>query len=329
MPYSKLASVGATRELLDSFGLKAKYKLGQNFLVDDRVVGGILDLAQLDPTEAVMEVGPGIGTLTCALLPRVSAVVAIEADGDMRGPLCISCADYSERLALVQGDALRVTPQQVARALADLRAAGKARGGSPTRGDGDVCAAAPADPDDPAGLDLPRKVVANLPYQVAAKLILQWVQLWPWLDSLTVMIQAEVADRISAERGTKEYGAYTVKLGLLAHVTGRFEVSHASFFPAPHVESAVIRIDRLPADRILDPREARLASRVVDAAFAQRRKTLRNGLMRAGVSREDVDAACGDAGIDPMRRAETLDREEFIALSRQLASRTDLFDDPA
>ena len=307
MAYSRLATPGATRALLDEFGLRAKYKLGQNFLVDDNVVGGIVRLADLREDEAVVEVGPGIGTLTSALLPRVSAVVAIEADDDMRGPLSVSCADYSERLALISGDCLRVHPEQVRDALAALR--------REPRPDGPLTAAQRA--------GMPHKLVSNLPYAVAAKLILAWMEGWDFLESMTVMVQAEVADRIAAAPGSKTYGAYTLKLALLANVTGRFEVPHACFFPAPHVESAVVRIDRRPQGERLAAQEARLVARVIDAAFAQRRKTLRNSLTRSGCPREVLDEALSEVGIQGTARAETLVRDDFVALARAIARRTD------
>ncbi|MEE8715781.1 MAG: 16S rRNA (adenine(1518)-N(6)/adenine(1519)-N(6))-dimethyltransferase RsmA [Coriobacteriales bacterium] len=311
MPYSRLASVSATRSLLDDFGLRAKYKLGQNFLVDDAVVGSILELAELSADEAVMEVGPGIGTLTSALLPRVAAVVAIEADEDMRGPLSVSCADYSERLALVLGDALRVAPEQVRDAL------GRLRGGEAARRAGDPVAGAAA-----RAQDMPHKVVANLPYAVAAKLILRWMQDWPCVLTEVVMVQREVADRICAPVGTKEYGAYTAKLALHARVTGRFEVPRSCFLPAPHVESAVVRIDRLPAGERLAEADARGCSRLIDAAFSQRRKTLRNSLSRSGCPAADLDWALGQAGIDGSARAETLGRDDFVRLYAALRQRT-------
>lgn len=295
MPFSRLATPSATRGLLDEFGLSAKYSLGQNFLVDDGVVGGILELANLASDDVVLEVGPGIGTLTSALLPRASAVVAVEADDDMRGPLSVSCADYSERFALVMGDALRVTPQQVGRALAELRPA-------------------PARP-------MPNRWVANLPYAVAATLILKWLGSpdWDCLDSATVMVQSEVADRIAAKPGSKTYGAYTLKLQMHARVSGRFEVARTSFFPAPRVESAVIRLDRVSEDERLDAEEAHACAEVIEAAFSQRRKTIRNAMAGASyATKERLDAAFDAAGIAPTVRAETLELADFVRLTRAL-----------
>lgn len=300
MPFSKTASLSATRAVLDEFGLAAKYDLGQNFLVNDAVVGKIVDLAALAPDDAVLEVGPGIGTLTTVLLPRAAAVVSVEADPDMAGPLAVTTADYSERFALVQGDALAVRPAQLADALAGLRAR------SPH-----VAAA--------LARELPNRWVANLPYAVAATLILKYFQEWPFIEDATVMVQSEVADRICAEPGTKLYGAYTLKLRLFARPTGRFQVPPTCFFPAPHVESAVIRLHRIPAAEALPADETLCVIEVVEAAFAQRRKTIRNSMLAAKLwAPERLDAAYAACGIEGSRRAETLTLDEYVALTRAL-----------
>ena len=169
MAVSKMANRSAIRSMLDAFGLEAKYELGQNFLVDDTVVAHILELADVAPSQTVLEVGPGCGTLTCALLPRAAAVVAIEADADMQGPLGEVTAEYSERFALVMGDATKVAPTQISEALAGLRAKNAALADLP---------------------DYPSAWVANLPYAVAATLILQYFQEWPFIQDATVMVQS-------------------------------------------------------------------------------------------------------------------------------------------
>ncbi len=295
MPVSKMASRSAIRSMLDAFGLEAKYELGQNFLVDDTVVAHIVELADLAPDDVVLEVGPGCGTLTCALLPRVAAVVAVEADADMQGPLAEVTSDYSERFALVMGDATKVAPAQIAEALAGLRAKNAALAGLP---------------------ELPSRWVANLPYAVAATLILQYFQEWPFIQDATVMVQSEVADRICAEPRSKIYGAYTVKLQLFAQVVGRFQVPARSFFPEPHVESAVVRLHRLPEGEQLAPADAAFAAQVVDAAFAQRRKTLLNSMAACETwSRAELEAALALMGIDGGTRAETLSKDQFVGLA--------------
>lgn len=160
--------------------------------------------------------------------------------------------------------------------------------------------------------------VANLPYNVAATIILQFFQTMPALKRAVVMVQKEVADRIAATPGNKTYGGYTAKLGLYAQVTGRFEVPPRCFMPAPHVDSAVVRIDRVDgvAPEGLD-RE--FVARVIDAAFAQRRKTIRNSMSANGFAKDVLDAAFEACGIAPTTRAETLDVAAFVRLAQELS----------
>lgn len=277
MAASPLASPGATRALLEAYGLATKHRLGQNFLVSDHVVEKILGLAGLRGTERVLEVGPGIGTLTLALLGAAGSVVAIEADRELE-PVLSAHAAANPRLRYLMGDALRVTPGEIARAA----------GGEP------------------------EAMVSNLPYNVAATVILRYLQGMPSLSRLVVMVQAEVADRICAEPGGRTYGAYTAKLALLGRVTGRFGVGPENFMPPPHVDSAVVRIDRAP---LVEPARALEVSGVIDAAFAQRRKTIRNSMSASGFARDELDAAFAACGIEPTRRAETLSPTDFVRLA--------------
>ena len=289
MPASWLADPHETRELLDRFGLATKHRLGQNFLVDDRVVARILDLAQVGENDVVLEVGPGIGTLTVALLARASAVCSIEADRELEGVLAETCSRCPGRLALVMGDALRVGENDVRAALAD------------------------------AGVDAaPRLFVSNLPYQVATAVIMRVLIEVPSVERLVVMVQAEVADRISASPGSREYGAYTARLALYGQVTGRFEVAPSCFTPQPRVNSAVVRIDRL-ADQPLSADELSATTAVIGAAFAQRRKTIRNSMSSSGYDRAELDVAFSACGIDPTARAETLAPEQFVSLASALS----------
>ena len=289
MPASWLADPHETREVLDRFGLATKHRLGQNFLVDDRVVAHILDLAQVGGGDVVLEVGPGIGTLTVALLSRASAVCSIEADRELESVLAETCSRGPGHLALVMGDALRVGEGDVRAALADV--------------DVDVA---------------PRLFVSNLPYQVATAVIMRVLTEAPSVERLVVMVQAEVADRISASPGSREYGAYTARLALYGQVTGRFEVAPSCFTPQPRVNSAVVRIDRL-ADQPLSADELSATTAVIGAAFAQRRKTIRNSMSSSGYGRAELDAAFSACGIDPTARAETLAPEQFVSLASALA----------
>ncbi|MEQ2638145.1 16S rRNA (adenine(1518)-N(6)/adenine(1519)-N(6))-dimethyltransferase RsmA [Paratractidigestivibacter faecalis] len=299
MTYSRLANPRETRAVLEDFGLATKHRLGQNFLVNDEVVGKIVNLAELDGSDVVLEVGPGIGTLTVAMLAACRAVCSIEADRELEQVLAQTCATDGEKFALLMGDALRVTPEQVSAALAGLARDGEA----PSQ---------------------PNKFVANLPYQVAATLILKFFQDFGSLERACVMVQAEVADRICARPGNKTYGAYTAKLALLARPTGRFEVGPGNFMPPPHVDSAVVRLDRTPmadpasGEPLSAERAARVAE-VIDAAFAQRRKTIRNSMGANGFEKDALDAAFAACDIAPTARAETLSPEDFVRLEGALS----------
>ena len=269
--------------------------------MNDEVIGRIVNLAELDGNDVVLEVGPGIGTLTVAMLSACRAVCSIEADRELEQVLAQTCATDGEKFALVMGDALRVTPSQVDDALAGL-----------TKGQS-LCQ--PCQPN---------KFVANLPYQVAATLILKFFQDFGSLKRACVMVQAEVADRICAAPGNKTYGAYTAKLALLARPTGRFEVGPGNFMPPPHVDSAVVRLDRTPmADPVTgEPLSAERAARVaevIDAAFAQRRKTIRNSMGANGFEKDALDAAFAVCDIAPTARAETLLPEDFVRLEGALS----------
>lgn len=289
-PLSPLASVSATRAVLDAHGLSAKYSFGQNFLINDAIVRKTLALAELSAEDDVLEVGPGIGTLTVALLKGAARVEAVELDPDLPAVLAETCAPWAARFTLIRKDALKLS-----------------------------------------GSDLafpPRKLISNLPYSVAATVVLDFFQRFPSIESATVMVQKEVADRMTALPATKNYGAYTVKLGLFASCAGRFAVSPGNFFPAPRVESAVIRLDRrLIRDDAGNPASRALidaACLMADAAFCNRRKTIANSCKAYFLGRGAVDLPTlfGAAGINPARRGETLTQQEFLALGKALLSLT-------
>ncbi|MCX8006860.1 MAG: 16S rRNA (adenine(1518)-N(6)/adenine(1519)-N(6))-dimethyltransferase RsmA [Coriobacteriia bacterium] len=282
MPFSSLASPSATIDVLVRHGLYTRKRLGQHFLVDDNVVGRILGLACLSGTEHVLEVGPGIGTLTYALAQAARSVVAVERDDRLKAALDELIA-ACPNVTVVYEDALHVTPD-------DLRA------------------------DDGS---LPCTMVANLPYSVAATVVLRFFERLPGLRSATVMVQAEVADRMAADPGTKQYGAYTVKLALRARCVDRFAVPRTCFLPPPRVDSAVVRLERIEARPDADVARASAAA---DAAFSQRRKTIRNAIASAaGAAAGEVEHALRAAGLDPSARAEDLGVEDFVVLGRVLA----------
>ena len=300
---SWLANQRATKETLERFGLATKYRLGQNFLVQDYVIEKIVQLAEVQPTDVVVEVGPGLGTLTVALLDRARAVCSLEADSELEQVLAVTCKEpHPDSFALVMGDALAIMPQKLAEAYNTL----------PTVAH-DAATSAP----------MPTKFVSNLPYQVAATLILKFFQELPSLERAVVMVQAEVADRIAAKPSTKAYGAYTAKLSLFAQVTGRFEVGPGNFMPPPRVNSAVVRLDRTQArnpvtSKLLSEEELLHTMSVIDAAFAQRRKTIRNSMSASGFDKDKLDQAFLATGIAPTARAEVLTSQDFICLAAAL-----------
>lgn len=300
---SWLANQRATKETLERFGLATKYRLGQNFLVQDHVIEKIVQLSEVQPTDVVVEVGPGLGTLTVALLDNACAVCSLEADSELEQVLAVTCKEpHPDSFALVMGDALAITPQKLAEAYSALPAVAQGT--------------APSTP-------MPTKFVSNLPYQVAATLILKFFQELPSLERAVVMVQAEVADRIAAKPSTKAYGAYTAKLSLFAQVTGRFEVGPGNFMPPPRVNSAVVRLDRTIArnpvtSKLLSEEELLHTMRVIDAAFAQRRKTIRNSMSAFGFDKDKLDQAFLATGIAPTVRAEVLTSQDFICLAAAL-----------
>jgi 16S rRNA (adenine1518-N6/adenine1519-N6)-dimethyltransferase len=263
--------------VLNNHGIYTRKALGQHFLIDDNVVGRILALAGLSGDEPVLEVGPGIGTLTVALCDAAAWVVSVERDARLL-PVLQQTSGGCENLTLVHADAVDVSPTQLSTPLGP-----------------------------------PVALVANLPYAVAATVVLRSFEVLPSLRVAVVMVQSEVADRMTAVPGTKEYGAYTVKLNLLARAAGRFSVARGCFLPPPRVDSAVLRLERV--QEVAPSEYVRAAMSMADASFAQRRKKLRNSVMNA--LRPDsvlLDAVLAEACIDGDRRGETLTVQEFLRL---------------
>lgn len=286
---SPLTSVSATREVLEKHGLATKKALGQHFLINDGIVSRICELAEVDACDCVLEVGPGIGTLSLALLDRAQSVIAIERDKDLPKVLADTCAGYKGTFTLIEKDALEVT-------------------------EADIVSAANAVLEG----RLPNKFISNLPYAVAATIILDFFESFEFLDSATLMVQKEVADRICASPGSKAYGAYTIKLSLYAEPAGRFTVGPGNFFPPPRVDSAVVKLDRVDISASDELKKA--TGTMVDAAFANRRKTILNSCktyFSAQGNQAAIEALPNileQAGISPSVRGEALAREDFFRL---------------
>ena len=268
------------REVIARHGLSARKALGQNFLMDLNLTARIARVSGPLEGATVVEVGPGPGGLTRALLAEGAArVIAIERDTRCLAALDEISAHYPGRLEVIAGDALEV--------------------------------------DLASHLDGPARIVANLPYNVGTELFVRWMspERWPpWWDSLTCMFQREVAERIVARPGSGAYGRLSVLAQWRARARIAFDVNPGAFTPPPKVTSSVLHV--VPAEPMADVAPG-LLERVVAAAFAQRRKMLRQSLKTRF---SDPVSLLEAAGIDPTRRAETLSIEEFLALCRAVAA---------
>ena len=270
------------REVIAAHGLSAKKALGQNFLLDLNLTGKIARRAGNLAACDVLEIGPGPGGLTRALLAEGTRhVVAIERDARCLPALAEVAAAYPGRLTVLEGDALALDPLP--------------------------------------HLTPPIRVAANLPYNVGTELLVRWLTpaAWPpFWDSLTLMFQKEVAERIVAAPGSKAYGRLSILAQWRCDARIAFEIPPRAFTPPPKVTSAVVQLDRLEEPRF--PADAAVLSGVVAMAFGQRRKMLRASLK--GLS-GDVEALLKAAGIAPTDRAETVGLEAFCRLARLVADR--------
>ena len=282
------------RQLAAAVGVNPTKKLGQNFVHDPNTVRKIIaaaDLACTPTPEHVLEIGPGLGSLTLGLLEQGHPVTAVEIDAALARQLPVTVQQYGPadaQLTLLHKDALRLT-----------------------RDDFTSAYAAKAQSD----VTLPTALVANLPYNVAVPVLLEVMALLPSIRKVLVMVQAEVADRLAATPGQKIYGVPSVKAGFYGHVARAGAIGRHVFWPEPNVSSGLVRIDCEARPWDQDPTAREKLWPVVDAAFAQRRKTLRAALSGHYGSAAEAETALQAAGIDPRRRGETLTVEEFATLA--------------
>lgn len=266
-----------TQELVKKYNFKFTKSLGQNFLVDDSVLNDIVDGAEVNNEDFVIEIGPGVGTLTAQLLMKAKKVTAIELDNDLIPILEKELGD-NENFNLIHKDALKVDFNEI---IGDEKSV---------------------------------KLVANLPYYVTTPIILKLLKDGYNFKSLTIMIQKEVAERINAAPNCKEYGALSVLVQYYCDTSIVRRVAPASFIPRPKVESIVIKLDRLDKPRV-EPKDVKLMFELVRAGFNMRRKTLWNATKTLKVNKEKLEEAFKKSRIDPKRRAETLTVQEFATLA--------------
>jgi len=297
MPAAGLLGPAGIREIAERLGVRPSKRLGQNFVVDPGTVRRLVALAGLGPDDVVLEVGPGFGSLTLGLLGAARAVVAVEVDPVLAAELPRTVAarapDLAPRLTVVTADAVRVTPADLRRSAGTTNLPGQ----PPVPGDG------------------PSVLAANLPYNVAVPVVLHLLAALPSLARGLVMVQAEVADRMTAPPGSRVYGVPSVKLAWFASARRAGPVPRTVFWPVPNVDSGLVAFTRRPPPEQDVPREEVFA--VVDAAFAQRRKTLRAALARWAGSPDEAERILRGAGVDPGARGESLTVAEFTRIARQ------------
>ena len=280
----KLLGASDIRALAEKVGLRPTKQWGQNFVIDANTVRRIVRVAEIGADDVVLEVGPGLGSLTLALLATGASVVAVEIDPALAAQLPITVAERvpgaAGRLSVVSGDALRLT-------LADL-------------------------PQQPTAL------VANLPYNVSVPVLLHLLEVVPTITSALVMVQAEVADRLTAPPGSRTYGVPSAKVRWYGAVHRSGSVPPSVFWPQPRVESGLVAFTRGPM-RDEPPSRAEVFT-AIDSAFAQRRKSLRAALATWAGSAAEAEQVLVASNIDPRTRGEQLSIDDFIRLAATRAS---------
>ena len=280
MKQPTIAYKKVTKYILQRFGLHMSKRLGQNFLIDAGIVQGIVDAADIQPGDKVLEIGPGIGTLTQALCEAGADVTCVELDKRLPEILSHTLEAY-DNVRIIQGDILKVD-------IAEIMGEG------------------------------PFKVVANLPYYITTPIIMELLEKHLPITDIVVMVQKEVAERMAANPGGKTYGALSIAVQYYTIPEIALHVPPRSFMPPPEVDSVVVdcKVRPQPAVDLIDEK---MFFRVVKAAFGQRRKTLNNALKSMGVDKNIIADVLAKAGVEPTRRGETLTMDEFAAISNILS----------
>lgn len=281
-----LGNVKNTAEVIQKYQFNFQKKFGQNFLIDSNILDKIIESAQLTKEDWVLEIGPGIGTMTQYLAEEAGEVVAVEIDKNLIPILEDTLSAYSN-VTILNEDILKVDINKIVQ---------EHNGGKPV------------------------KVVANLPYYITTPIIMALFESHVPLQSVTIMVQKEMADRMQVGPGTKDYGALSLAVQYYAKPEIITRVPASCFMPRPNVDSTVIRLTRYEKPPVKVEEEAYLFA-VIRASFNQRRKTLANGLTNAGnlgVSRQMVEETLAEMGLPAMIRGETLTLEQFADLSNRL-----------
>ncbi|MBE6045120.1 MAG: 16S rRNA (adenine(1518)-N(6)/adenine(1519)-N(6))-dimethyltransferase RsmA [Clostridiales bacterium] len=284
-----LSSPGTVKSIREKYGLQLSKSLGQNFITDRNILDKIIEGAGVEDGDMVIEIGPGIGVLTAELAERASFVTAIEIDGRLIPILEETLSEYNN-IKIINQDILKTDLGGI---IEESRQAGRFTGKV--------------------------HIIGNLPYYITTPIIMKLLEEQVPADSITVMMQKEVADRIRSAPGSRTYGAISVAVQYYCRVTKVADVPKEAFVPRPKVESTVLNLEPLDA-KAIELKDEKLFMRCIKAGFAQRRKTLLNSLASAGgMDKDKVKKILASAGIDPGRRAETLTVEEFGRIANETA----------
>lgn len=288
----KLYSPATINELKNKHGFKLSKSLGQNFLTDKNIIDKIIEKSMIGKRDLVIEIGPGIGVLTAAAAAEAGKVVAIEIDRNLIPILKETLSEYNN-IEIINSDVLKTDFHEILEQNKEI-------GGQNIDG---------------------VKILGNLPYYITTPIIMKILEDRVPADSITIMMQKEVADRIKAGPGTKTYGALSVAVQYYCTVAHVANAPKEIFVPQPKVDSTVIRLD-IRKEKPIELISEEVFFAVVKAGFGQRRKTLLNSLTGVcGLTKEETASIMSTAGIDPMRRAETLDLEEFGALANAVSTK--------
>lgn len=276
----KLYASSTIRDIKEKYGFKLSKSLGQNFLTDKNIIDKIIDASEITEEDLVIEIGPGIGVLTAEAAQRAKKVVAVEIDRNLIPILQETLADFSN-VEIINQDVLKTDLNQIIESSGCRRA----------------------------------RIIGNLPYYITTPIIMGILENRVKADSITIMMQKEVAERIKSQPGTRSYGALSAAVQYYCTVDSVAVVPKEVFVPVPKVDSAVLRLD-IRREKPVELVDEDMFFRCIKAGFGQRRKTLSNSLMGiGGVTKEDVKAALAACDIDEKRRAETLSLDEFANLA--------------
>lgn len=282
----KLTSPKVLKELLKDYEFRFSKSLGQNFLIDDDALLSITDAADLSENDGVLEIGPGFGTLTQALCQRAGKVVSVEIDKTVIPVLEDNLSEFSN-FKVINEDVMKIDLKKLIET-------------------------------EFSGYNV--KVAANLPYYITTPIIMMLLESNLDFESIVIMVQKEVAERLCAKEGTKDFGAISLSVDYYCKAEIVANVPPTSFMPPPKVTSSIVKLT-LRKEKKVNPKDEKLLFSVIKGAFVQRRKTLLNALSNFGIaSKEELLFAFKNVGIDEKRRGETLSIEEFCALSDEIAN---------